>query len=54
MTTPHSAEDRYRTIVQQYGLDPADWPGEVYAEVYADEELRELVSLGRLGCWPDC
>jgi hypothetical protein len=52
-TPPQSAEGRYRTLVEQYGLDPADWPVEVCAEVYADEELRELVTLGRLGRGPD-
>jgi hypothetical protein len=53
-TTAKSAEGRYAQIVAQFGADPQAWPGEVYFEVYADEELRGLASLGLSRQCPDC
>lgn len=52
-TTANSAEDRFNEIVAQFGDDPQAWPGEVYFEVYADEELRGLACPALTRC-PDC
>ncbi len=54
MPTPNATdvERRYAELVSRYGPHSWAWPEEIVALVYDDDELRELVHLGR-AC-PDC
>lgn len=49
-----TAAERYQEIVSLFGHDPQDWPADVYAEVYGNEELRALAGRALSRFCPDC